>query len=148
MQPGVVVRSDDLETATDLAASIWLIKNRGLPDEQVEPLPPGVTNDDILRAIRRQQLRRDINRRAIDAHKEALSTALPVRAYLCAGGCNRSLPMPGLCAKCPEPAVLLVDREAKPPRLTFRQFVALAALIAFVVVFLCTYAGLYLGGLR
>lgn len=77
---GVVIRSDSIETAADLAASIYVIQNYGRPEGEQDVLPQGVTAEDVARAIARHRNQRAANRAAIDAHKETLSRPLPKRS--------------------------------------------------------------------
>ena len=62
-------------TIDDFAASMWLIQNKGRAPEDCETLPEGITAEHVERAIIRH--RKEATRKAIEAHKAALSTALP-----------------------------------------------------------------------
>lgn len=71
----VEVAVDGRAAAIAMAASIWCIQNQGRTEDDVDPLPEGVTPDDILAAMARSRIQ--ATRRAIEKHKEHLSTPLP-----------------------------------------------------------------------
>jgi len=95
-------RADDL-TSIDFAAGIYLIQNQDRPEAEWDDLPENLTADDVVRAIARQNERKQLNRIAIKAHEKALSTALPKSAtvYLCqVKNCQRPISAPGYCQDC------------------------------------------------
>lgn len=79
---GTVIRSDSIETSADLAASIYVIQNYGRPEGDQDTLPEGVTAEDVMRAIARHRARRESNRAAIDAHRDALAKPLAPAANI------------------------------------------------------------------
>lgn len=64
-------------TPADYAAAIYLIQNQDEPEAAWPALPDGVTAEHIAAARRRFDAQRQRNRMAIEAHRKALSTALP-----------------------------------------------------------------------
>lgn len=107
--PGLTVRSDDIASTTELAASIYLVQNEGRADNEWDPLPDSLTAEDIRAAHRRAEARRSATRHACTKHAAELSAPLPVPRRCAIDSCD-NLTHKLICKECEERIEATGDR--------------------------------------
>jgi hypothetical protein len=104
IQRGAVLDFDDMDSAVSVAASLYLLENELRPEAEWDPLPAHLTAEDIIRAKRRLEERRKMNRLGA-----AMAADLPLplprqrirQAFICITmGCQAVSDRPGACEKC------------------------------------------------